>query len=113
MFPIPAPLARPLEQQGGFSLDPPRDVAVVLACFGGCQPWLAQKRRPRSASTRALRLRALRQEHPERHIAADPVTAGLIHHIQQGVEVLLGGGTQCRSEEHTSELQSQSNLVCR
>src|SRR2546430_13129211 len=35
-----------------------------------------------------------------------------------GMSVLLGGGppapsAQERSEEHTSELQSQSNLVCR
>src|SRR2546430_12942120 len=26
---------------------------------------------------------------------------------------LVAGGSQVRSEEHTSELQSQSNLVCR
>src|SRR2546430_3028636 len=31
-------------------------------------------------------------------------------HAGQGVEVQQAGG---RSEEHTSELQSQSNLVCR
>src|SRR2546430_13534222 len=29
------------------------------------------------------------------------------------IEPLLGPITLCRSEEHTSELQSQSNLVCR
>src|SRR5688572_31790448 len=29
------------------------------------------------------------------------------------LEVWLGTGTYLRSEEHTSELQSQSNLVCR
>src|SRR2546430_11775527 len=28
-------------------------------------------------------------------------------------ELVAPGGTQQRSEEHTSELQSQSNLVCR
>src|SRR2546430_9530746 len=28
-------------------------------------------------------------------------------------ETLSLGGEPCRSEEHTSELQSQSNLVCR
>src|SRR2546430_7654591 len=28
-------------------------------------------------------------------------------------DVLLGRGRSSRSEEHTSELQSQSNLVCR
>ncbi|KAG1256235.1 hypothetical protein G6F65_016412 [Rhizopus arrhizus] len=52
-FLIPAPLARPLEQQGGSSPEPSRDVTVVLTRFGRCQPWLARKRRPRSASTRA------------------------------------------------------------
>src|SRR5688572_31128515 len=30
-----------------------------------------------------------------------------------GVEGKLGGQASVRSEEHTSELQSQSNLVCR
>src|SRR2546430_6582189 len=30
-----------------------------------------------------------------------------------GIPLSLDGGTVLRSEEHTSELQSQSNLVCR
>src|SRR2546427_1798394 len=30
-----------------------------------------------------------------------------------GEELLAGDQDRCRSEEHTSELQSQSNLVCR
>src|SRR2546430_13199417 len=42
-----------------------------------------------------------RAERPDCH----PVTRDLVHHA--GAPVLL------RSEEHTSELQSQSNLVCR
>src|SRR2546427_6198301 len=29
------------------------------------------------------------------------------------VTLVAPGGMRCRSEEHTSELQSQSNLVCR
>src|SRR2546430_15106532 len=33
--------------------------------------------------------------------------------IAQGLEQRTGGGESIRSEEHTSELQSQSNLVCR
>src|SRR5688572_32432481 len=36
--------------------------------------------------------------------------------VRQQVEQRCGvhaGGKHCRSEEHTSELQSQSNLVCR
>src|SRR5205085_10213053 len=51
------------------------------------------------------------------------LVAGLVLHglddrqtVQLGQDVvllLLGGRTLGRSEEHTSELQSQSNLVCR
>src|SRR2546430_10378490 len=37
-----------------------------------------------------------------------PVTHALIDE-----PVVLGAGLPARSEEHTSELQSQSNLVCR
>src|SRR2546430_11176045 len=33
--------------------------------------------------------------------------------IARQVEGLIAGGSAKRSEEHTSELQSQSNLVCR
>src|SRR2546430_8280870 len=37
-----------------------------------------------------------------------------LHPHQAGVPDMLGPlNNQCRSEEHTSELQSQSNLVCR
>src|SRR2546430_3166950 len=32
---------------------------------------------------------------------------------EDGLQVRLGGLPRLRSEEHTSELQSQSNLVCR
>src|SRR2546430_13545145 len=35
------------------------------------------------------------------------------HLIYRGNEVGLHGVVRTRSEEHTSELQSQSNLVCR
>src|SRR2546427_5338155 len=38
------------------------------------------------------------------------------HHavgVARPVEVASLGHGECRSEEHTSELQSQSNLVCR
>src|SRR5438132_5582071 len=30
-----------------------------------------------------------------------------------GIDSILGGAERCRSEEHTSELQSHSDLVCR
>src|SRR2546430_12477349 len=45
----------------------------------------------------------------------DLETADLRHHDveQHHVEGSAGHGFQRRSEEHTSELQSQSNLVCR
>src|SRR2546427_6140446 len=33
--------------------------------------------------------------------------------VLQGSRLELGGIPEARSEEHTSELQSQSNLVCR
>src|SRR5690606_40544500 len=40
---------------------------------------------------------AVRQDHPRAH----------------GLRRRLGGGARPRSEEHTSELQSRENLVCR
>src|SRR2546430_9655811 len=41
--------------------------------------------------------------------------AVLLDHQNRGIGALRVGETwdHCRSEEHTSELQSQSNLVCR
>src|SRR2546430_13730952 len=47
---------------------------------------------------------------------AHPTTRNLFPHLLEVVHALLVGGDdveQARSEEHTSELQSQSNLVCR
>src|SRR5688572_33429072 len=48
---------------------------------------------------------------------ARPLRVGLrigVRHLTDGLVVLrLGVGPVGRSEEHTSELQSQSNLVCR
>src|SRR2546430_11398558 len=40
---------------------------------------------------------------------ADLIALGVV----QPDQAVLGGGGEARSEEHTSELQSQSNLVCR
>src|SRR2546430_12560508 len=42
------------------------------------------------------------------HVADDPLTA-----VVRGTGKVLESLQQFRSEEHTSELQSQSNLVCR
>src|SRR2546430_8674427 len=40
--------------------------------------------------------------------------AQLLFFMEEPLEDVLGGGAAAhRSEEHTSELQSQSNLVCR
>src|SRR2546430_3416211 len=41
---------------------------------------------------------------------AYPAAIGAGDKLPQAADVLVGA---CRSEEHTSELQSQSNLVCR
>src|SRR2546430_12619160 len=47
------------------------------------------------------------REIPEPHDAADALAIAICHFHHAGVSQRL------RSEEHTSELQSQSNLVCR
>src|SRR5205085_5197940 len=39
--------------------------------------------------------------------------SGVVEEIGQGVTTFAPGAEVYRSEEHTSELQSQSNLVCR
>src|SRR2546427_3017394 len=58
---------------------------------------------PARASARGLAQPALGQPHPERGALRDQLV----------VEVVAGVVQRARSEEHTSELQSQSNLVCR
>src|SRR2546427_9620752 len=50
--------------------------------------------------------------HVERGDAGHPQLA-LEEDAVAGLEMVGGAGTIDRSEEHTSELQSQSNLVCR
>src|SRR2546430_14020222 len=64
----------------------------VLARPGGPPP-----RPPESTAARLHLSHALREVRPLRTAAAPP----------------RAGGRAPRSEEHTSELQSQSNLVCR
>src|SRR5205807_8288133 len=44
---------------------------------------------------------------------ADQVTGGLPYGIQKRIELVRALAAEPRSEEHTSELQSPCNLVCR
>src|SRR2546427_7916449 len=56
------------------------------------------------------------QCHSERRARrAGPAAAGAGRHAGAAAQHRRGSARQCgaRSEEHTSELQSQSNLVCR
>src|SRR2546430_7228891 len=46
-------------------------------------------------------------------ICIHPVVARRRTDIDRAIRTDGGGGKDLRSEEHTSELQSQSNLVCR
>src|SRR5256885_3873509 len=57
-----------------------------------------------------------RSEHAARGAELDPVGAGadhLAHPLAHRLDAVDHGGRQVRSEEHTSELQSPCNLVCR
>src|SRR2546427_9494962 len=64
-------------------------------------PYTTLFRSPHARHTRHAR----QSKHPERRLRA----------VAQGPRAVLGRGRRShpRSEEHTSELQSQSNLVCR
>src|SRR2546430_17273952 len=53
------------------------------------------------------------QTDPERIVESRQPRLGDRRHIGQRARALGGADGQRRSEEHTSELQSQSNLVCR
>src|SRR5688572_31760494 len=46
-------------------------------------------------------------------VSAAPFTATPAESVTRPADVARGNSTSSRSEEHTSELQSQSNLVCR
>src|SRR5689334_24604359 len=54
---------------------------------------------------------------PEQFSKNDPVAAGrcrsIIAHVAQMVKSFICATNSIRSEEHTSELQSQFHLVCR
>src|SRR2546430_7238118 len=88
------------------------DLSVAENIFMGRQPVRAARRIDRSAMNReAIAIFA------QLGVALDPgrPARGLSVADQQIVEIAKALSTICRSrsEEHTSELQSQSNLVCR
>src|SRR5690606_39834836 len=49
----------------------------------------------------------------EKSVAYENRYTELIYEYQNGKDDYLGQGKEDRSEEHTSELQSRENLVCR
>src|SRR5690606_42126323 len=51
--------------------------------------------------------------YPDAPAGSPPVLHGIDLHIRRGESLALVGATESRSEEHTSELQSRENLVCR
>src|SRR2546430_5750750 len=55
--------------------------------------------------------RSLRRRSPDRRLVTNGDSSAVVRHAISAVLAQLT--SQTRSEEHTSELQSQSNLVCR
>src|SRR2546430_5396087 len=55
----------------------------------------------------------LKTHHPADFLAAMCSAGAGFYHVSAYVEEAKRWGIVVRSEEHTSELQSQSNLVCR
>src|SRR2546430_3558024 len=89
-----------------------RDIEFLVQClqrvYGGREPWL------RSGGT----LFALQKLHDKGHISGKEfheLTSAyeFLRHLEHRLQLRHGQQTHVRSEEHTSELQSQSNLVCR
>src|SRR2546426_7413811 len=62
----------------------------------------------RSRELAALGLDVLQLDEPAFNVYMDDVAAWGIEALHLAIE-----GVRCRSEEHTSELQSPCNLVCR
>src|SRR5438093_10013086 len=50
---------------------------------------------------------------PQAVLHGDPLVPQLVRQLQHRLHVLRDQGVAVRSEEHTSELQSLTNLVCR
>src|SRR2546427_6752524 len=68
----------------------------------------------RSGAVRIVDQRALPEAHIERDLESAAAMAEAIRTLQVRGAPLIGiAAAMGRSEEHTSELQSQSNLVCR
>src|SRR5438270_5439608 len=74
----------------------------------GCVPSKTLLAAASSGLTFALALKRVRAVR-----AAIAVHDSVERYTAAGVDVFLGQASFARSEEHTSELQSQSNLVCR
>src|SRR2546427_3600900 len=86
---------------------------VALVTAMAALPWLLRRFQQRTAALRGaagLQSRVLGAVGvgPQQRVVTVEVGEGA-----QTVRLVLGVTAQSRSEEHTSELQSQSNLVCR
>src|SRR5688572_10000965 len=98
-----APLSLPLHDAGGAEGGP----RVVVA---------AARRRVRTAAFARAAPRPLGQGAPQRgtrRVVAAHAVHARARRRRRGAEIDVASGGRVRSEEHTSELQSQSNLVCR
>src|SRR2546430_8900542 len=74
------------------------------------------RRPPRSTLfpyTTLFRSSARRQQMPQCHLASHTITIGVDMRGEHDPAAGCEHRGDLRSEEHTSELQSQSNLVCR
>src|SRR5258706_11132659 len=76
-------------------------------------PYTTLFRSTSGAEHRAPELHRHRLLHDVRHGGAAPHPDALLHHAQRAGGAHFGVLVAGRSEEHTSELQSLTNLVCR
>src|SRR5690606_40483771 len=95
--------------------------------MGFCKPYVIMLLRPATSTlfpyTTLFRSRRLRDRHagrrgirrPElrRHLPAHRPLGRNLLRLARRHQRLRGAGRRSRSEEHTSELQSRENLVCR
>src|SRR2546430_11560041 len=81
---------------------------MILFCHNNSFFFLMIRRPPRSTLFPYTTLFRSRRRPPAPHGAAHAPSRR-----EQGSATWLEGSLEGRSEEHTSELQSQSNLVCR